>query len=40
MTRALFYPDADPRIMADAERRMAKTSPDAAYAMFLSLAGY
>jgi len=40
MTRALFHPDADPAIMADAERRMAKTSPDAAYAMFLSLAGY
>jgi pimeloyl-ACP methyl ester carboxylesterase len=40
MTRALFHADADPAIMADAERRMAKTSPDAAYGMFLSLAGY
>ena len=40
MTRALFHQDADPRIIADAERRMAKTSPDAAYGMFLSLAGY
>jgi pimeloyl-ACP methyl ester carboxylesterase len=40
MTKALFHPDADPGIMADAERRMARTSPDAAYAMFLSLAGY
>ena len=40
MTRALFYPDADPAIMADAERRMARTSPQAADAMFLSLAGY
>lgn len=40
MTRALFHPDADPKITADAERRMAKTSAEAAYAMFLSLAGY
>jgi pimeloyl-ACP methyl ester carboxylesterase len=40
MTKALFQPDADPKIMADAEQRMAKTSPDAAYPMFLSLAGY
>lgn len=40
MTRALFHADADPAITADAERRMAKTSPDAAYAMFLSLASY
>jgi len=40
MTRALFHPDADPKIMADAERRMDKTSPEAAYAMFLSFAGY
>jgi pimeloyl-ACP methyl ester carboxylesterase len=40
MTRALFHPDADPAIMAEAERRMAKTSPEAAYALFLGLAGY
>jgi pimeloyl-ACP methyl ester carboxylesterase len=40
MTRALFYPDADPAIVADAERRMARSSPKAAYPMFLSLAGY
>ena len=40
MTRALFHADADPKIVADAERRMAKTSPDAASGMFLSLAGY
>jgi pimeloyl-ACP methyl ester carboxylesterase len=40
MTKALFHPDADPAIMADAEQRMQKTSPDAAYAMFLGLAGY
>ncbi len=40
MTRTLFHPDADPAVIADAERRMARTSPNAAYAMFLSLAGY
>jgi len=40
MTKALFHPDADPAVMADAERRMAKTSPEAAYAMFMGLAGY
>jgi len=40
MVKALFHPDADPELMADAERRMAKTSPEAADAMFLSLAGY
>ncbi|MGA2533698.1 MAG: alpha/beta hydrolase [Candidatus Aminicenantales bacterium] len=40
MTKVLFKPDADPAIMADAERRMARTSPDAAYAMFKSLGGY
>jgi pimeloyl-ACP methyl ester carboxylesterase len=40
MTKALFHPDADPAIMADAERRMARTSPDAAYAMFMGLGGY
>lgn len=38
MVRALFHPDADPAIREDAERRMAKTSPQAAYAMFLSMA--
>jgi pimeloyl-ACP methyl ester carboxylesterase len=40
MTKALFHPDADPAIMAEAGRRMARTSPEAAYAMFLGLAGY
>jgi len=40
MTRALFHADADPAIVADAERRMAKTSPDAAHGIFLSLAGF
>jgi pimeloyl-ACP methyl ester carboxylesterase len=40
MTRGLFQPDADPKIIADAEARMARTSPNAAYALFLSLGGY
>lgn len=40
MTKSLFQPDADPKIMADAEERMARTSPNAAYAMFLSLGGF
>jgi sigma-B regulation protein RsbQ len=40
MTKALFYPDADPGIVADAERRMTKTSPGAMYDMFKSLGGY
>jgi len=40
MVKTLFHPDADPALIADAERRMAKASPEAAYAMFLSLAGY
>lgn len=40
MTKQLFHPDADPAVVADAERRMQKTPPDAAYAMFMSLAGY
>jgi pimeloyl-ACP methyl ester carboxylesterase len=38
--KALFHPDADPAIMADAERRMTGTPPQAAYQMFLSMAGY
>ena len=40
MVKALFHPDADPALMADAERRMQHTPPDAAYAIFMSLAGY
>ena len=40
MLRALFHPDADPALVADAERRMSRTSPEAAYATLLSLAGY
>jgi pimeloyl-ACP methyl ester carboxylesterase len=40
MVTQLFHSDADPALMAEAERRMAGTSPQAAYSMFLSLAGY
>jgi pimeloyl-ACP methyl ester carboxylesterase len=40
MVTSLFHPDADPAIVADAERRMAGTSPDAAYRMFLSMGDY
>jgi pimeloyl-ACP methyl ester carboxylesterase len=40
MVKQLFHPDADPVIRADAERRMARTSPDAAWNMFRSMAGY
>jgi pimeloyl-ACP methyl ester carboxylesterase len=40
MVGMLFHADADPALMAEAERRMARTSPEAANALFLSLAGY
>ncbi|NIM59030.1 MAG: alpha/beta fold hydrolase [Candidatus Aminicenantes bacterium] len=40
MVRMLFHTDADPALIAEAESRMAGTSPEAARAMFLSLAGY
>ena len=40
MVKQLFHSDADPALLADAERRMACTSPEVAYSMFLSLAGY
>ncbi len=40
MVRALFHADADPALLADAERRMSRTPPEAAYAMLLSLANY
>ncbi len=40
MVRTLFHADADPALIADAERRMSRTPPEAAHAMFLSLAGY
>lgn len=40
MSKALFHADADPAVVAEAERRMQKTPPSAAYAMFLSLADF
>ena len=40
MVRTLFHPDADPAFLADAERRMQKTSPGSAYQIFLSLGEY
>lgn len=40
MVKMLFHPDADPWVMAEAERRMMRTSPEVAYAMLASLAGY
>lgn len=40
MLKALFHPDADPAVVADAGRRMQHTPPAAAHAMFLGLAGY
>jgi pimeloyl-ACP methyl ester carboxylesterase len=40
MVDALFHRDADPAIRADSERRMARTSPETAYRMFLSFSGY
>jgi pimeloyl-ACP methyl ester carboxylesterase len=40
MVLQLFHADADPGLLRDAERRMAHTPPEAAWAMFRSLAGY
>jgi pimeloyl-ACP methyl ester carboxylesterase len=40
MVGMLFHKDADPAVVADAEKRMAGTSPAAAKAMFLSMGGY
>jgi pimeloyl-ACP methyl ester carboxylesterase len=40
MVRMLFHADADPALIAEAESRMAGTSPEAAHAMLLSFAGY
>jgi pimeloyl-ACP methyl ester carboxylesterase len=40
MVKALFHADTDPALVADAERRMMKTSPATAYAMFMGMAGY
>src|SRR5665647_1095603 len=40
MVGMLFHKDADPAIVADAEKRMSGTAPSAAKGMFLGLAGY
>ena len=40
MVKMLFYSDVDPALLAEAEKRMQKTPPDAAHAMFISVAGY
>lgn len=40
MVRMLFHADADPSLVADVERRMLRTSRDAAYATLLGLVGY
>ena len=40
MVKSLFHADADPALVAEAELRMARTSPEVAHSMFLSLAGY
>jgi sigma-B regulation protein RsbQ len=40
MVKALFHADADPALVAETERRMMKSSPATAYAMFLGMAGY
>lgn len=37
MVKMLFHSDADPALIENAERRMALTSPEAAYQMFLSM---
>lgn len=40
MVKALFHRDAAPALLAEAERRMQRTPPAAAHALFQSLAGY
>jgi len=40
MVKMLFHADADPRLVAEAERRMSRTSPEVASAMLASIAGY
>ncbi len=40
MVRQLFHPDAEPALMADAEKRMSQTPPQTAYAIFMSMSGY
>jgi len=40
MVKMLFHPDADPAVMADAEQRMLRASPETAYSMFMGIGGY
>lgn len=40
MVKMLFHADADPALVADVERRMLRTSRDAAYSTLLGLTGY
>lgn len=40
MVSSLFHPDTDPDLVSDVEERMAKTSVEAACAMFESFGGY
>ncbi len=40
MVAMLFHPDADPDLVAEVERGMSGTPPEAAYGMFLGLVGY
>jgi pimeloyl-ACP methyl ester carboxylesterase len=40
MVKMLFHPDADPAVVADAEQRMLRNSPDTAYAMFMGMRAY
>lgn len=40
MTKALFHPDADAALVADAERRMAGTSPGPMVEIFKAMGGY
>jgi sigma-B regulation protein RsbQ len=40
MIKQLFHLDADPSLIADAEKRMSHISPDVAYSLFFSLANY
>ncbi len=40
MMKLLFHADTDPAIVAEAGKRMQRTPPDTAHALFLSMAGY
>lgn len=40
MVHSLFHKDADPKIMAEAEKLMQKSPPEAAYRMFMGMSRY